>query len=111
LSLDLKLKNMEFANLTKEEIKNKYLHRHGFVFRASAPCRDDNCSLITHSLISKKIATEQPEFVVKINAQTFVFIYREELSIDMPNFLAVCDHLSMITGAFKINSLKEWVES
>lgn len=99
---------MEFANFTKEEIKNNYLHRHGFVFRASAPCRDENYSLIAHALISKKITDQQPEFIVKINAQTFVFIYAEGLSIDMPNFLATCDHLSMITGAFKINSLKEW---
>ncbi len=99
---------MTFTNLTKEEIKNNYLHRHGFVFRAAALCRDDNCSLVSHALIAKKITTEQPEIITKIDGQTFVFIYREGLSVDMPNFLAICDHLSMITGAFKILTLKEW---
>lgn len=79
---------MDFKELTIEDLKRDYSSRHGFIFTHPNPSDRNNCELVEKALIGTEFTTSNVESVVVLNPNTFVFIYPEGISFDMPRFMA-----------------------
>jgi hypothetical protein len=101
---------MEFKTLTIEDLKKDYASRHGFIFAANAPCKDDKTSLICDTLIKNNITNVKAEFIVKLNTNTYVFVYPEDCSFDSPTLYQKAKHLGMITGGWQFDTLSGFLK-
>ena len=77
---------INYKTLKIEELKKDYLNTHGFVFVAPGPCKDSSIEMLCRVLIDKKITSEFPQFVVKLDPNIHVFVYDQDF--DCPAFMA-----------------------
>jgi hypothetical protein len=89
---------MDFKELTVEDIKRDYSARHGFIFTHPQPSDRKNCELVEKTLIQAEFTTSDVDFVVVLNPNTFVFVYPEGISFDMPRFMAMATGFSRMFG-------------
>jgi hypothetical protein len=73
-----------FKTLTLEELRKDYLGRHGFVFKGPVKSSDRAIEHLCATLIQHKLTANYPDFVVRLDDLTSVFVY--EGSFDGPSF-------------------------
>jgi hypothetical protein len=96
-----------FKTLTLEELKKDYLGRHGFVFKGPVKSSDRAIEHLCATLIQHKITQNYPEFVVRLNDVTTVFVY--EGSFDGPSFFKQADIATQM-GVCQIESLYNFIK-
>jgi len=96
-----------FKTLTIEDLKKDYSDRKGFVFQGQTPSSDDSCELLAAVLVQKDITKDQPEFVVKLNDMTFLFVYGDDF--DTPKFWQRASGVCQMTNS-KVETLYNFLK-
>ena len=73
-----------YKTLTIEDLKRDYLNRHGFFFKGPQKSSDKAIENLCNTLIQHNITKEFPEFVVRLDDLTTVFVYKDDF--DAPPF-------------------------
>lgn len=75
---------INYKTLTIEDIKKDYLNRHGFFFRGAHKSSDKAIEGLCLTLIEHKITKDFPDFVVRLDELTTIFVYKDDF--DAPPF-------------------------
>lgn len=80
---------MTFKTLSKEELKQDYSTRHGFVFQSPIKSSDKSIENLCNVLIQHNITKEQPDFITRLDDNTTAFVYKDDF--DGPAFFQKAD--------------------
>ncbi len=103
---------MVFKSLTVPDLKKDYMERHGFIFRGQRKCDSKYCDPVCDALIKDKVTTVRAEFVVKIDEQTYIFVYPEGISFDAPYFYSKATKMGqMLGGLYRVDTLTHFLQN
>ena len=103
---------METKTLSIQELKDGYTDRHGFVFIGNAPSSINSCDRVSAALIKAQYTESQVEFVVQLNPNTYIYVYPEGVSFNMPKFLENSNRGSfMFGGVWQIIALQVFLKT
>lgn len=77
--------DLVFKQLSIEELKKDYHNTHGFGYQAQGGLTDEQIKKMCDTLISSKITNEYPQFIVRLNDSSILFVYCDVF--DMPKFM------------------------
>ncbi len=95
---------MDFKDLTKEQLKEQYFDRHGFIVCSKTPEQPEMFDSIAAGIKNSGFGSELPEFGIVFSKTDYAFIYPENCSFDMPSFLRL-NHMN----GFNVYPLKGWL--
>lgn len=102
---------MKLSNITLNQLRSDYKGRHGFVFEGSHPSNSPDIQKTCEVLIKYKLVEVMPELITKLDERTFVFVYPEGVSFNMPDFIQFCDYWSHRSRAFAVDTLHNLINS
>lgn len=85
---------LTFKQLSIEELKKDYHHNHGFGYQFPSGLSDAQIESMCDTLIKNNITDEYPQFVVRLNDSTIIFVYGDVF--DMPTFMRMIDIFNSI---------------
>jgi hypothetical protein len=86
-----------FKDLSLEDLKRDFDNQRGFVIQCPQPCSDDSILSLANKLIATNITKVYPEFVVKLDQLTTLFVYTEDF--DTPAFCQKAQMAAQVTGS------------
>ena len=99
---------INYNTLTKDELKEKYSNRHGFVFKSGVQSSDKAIEHLCNTLVQYKITKELPEVVVKLEPGVTVFVYKDDF--DGPAFFQKATIATQV-GVCNIDSLYAFLKN
>lgn len=78
-----------FKSLSVEELKKDYSNTHGFGYQFKDGLTDDQIKSMCDTLIRNDITNEYPQFIVRLNPTSIIFVYGDVF--DMPAFMRKAD--------------------
>jgi hypothetical protein len=97
-----------FKTLSIQELKKDYMDRHGFIFQGGTKSSDKAIEHLCNTLIQHKITQNYPEFVVRLDDLTTVFVFNG--SFDGPSFFQQATIATQM-GVCKIESLHTFLKN
>ena len=93
---------IEEKKLSPTDLKKQYGDRKGFAFQGACPSSDDAIERLSNTLLEKQVSNKLPEFFVRINPVTVVFIYPEQCFLDRPLIYQSAKRMEML-GMFRVD--------
>lgn len=100
---------INFKEISLKQLKNDYSDRHGFIFQARSPCKDISIENMCNTLIEHAYTKEQPEFVTRLNPNTFVVVYAKGISFKSGEFYQKANH-PMLQNVFSVDTLTAFLK-
>jgi len=86
-----------FKTLTVEELKKDYPQNHGFILQGNSNSPDSSLEKLCNALITHGVTSEYPQFVVRLDNLTTVFVYGDDFNSPlfyqnsmMANLMGIC---------------------
>jgi hypothetical protein len=91
------MSNILYKTLTVEELKKDYPLNHGFIFQGNTHSPDSSLEKLCNTLITHGVTSEYPQFVVRLDNLTTVFVYGDDFNSPlfcqnsmMANHMGIC---------------------
>jgi hypothetical protein len=86
-----------FKEISIDDLKKDHIEKRGFVIQCPTPVSDDSILSLANKLIATNITKVYPEFVVKLDNRTTLFVYTEDF--DTPAFCQKAQMAAQVTGS------------
>ena len=102
---------IDVKTLTLDDLKRDYSTRHGFTFQVNSVCDINKVQQMADALITGKITTSHPEFVVQLQPNLLVFVYGEGISFKSGEFFNKVNGIGSAMGLWQVDTLMGYVHS
>ena len=93
---------IEEKKIELAELRSQYGDRKGFVFQGACRSSDEAIERLSKFFLDEQISNKLPEFFVRFNDVTTVFIYPEKCFLDRPFIYQKAKKVEML-GMFKVD--------
>lgn len=93
-----------YRTLSLDDLKKDYSDRHGFIFQAGQASSDRAIQDLCNTLIQHNITEHLPEFVIKSNNNTTIYVYPSGESFKSGEFFQKAQ-MMMHMGVAKVDTL------